>query len=90
MLFVIVVPTLCILLLWHKHRSHRKYTVAGRILLYIGIFLCAITLFTYVPTITAGISGKEISLSSEIIGFLIWLIPSLFILLTGWSLQKRD
>lgn len=90
LIFILAIPLLCMLLLWHAYKSKRKYKLGSRVLLYIGLVMSCLTLFTYIPTIVSALSAERMSFFNEIIGFLIWFIPSFSMLLTGWLLQKRS
>ena len=88
-LFVVIVPILCILLLWDVRRSKRNYTSLGWILFMIGIVMTAMVVLSDIPVIASAIAGREICLFGELIGFLVWFVPSFIMLLTGWHLRKK-
>lgn len=88
-LFVVIVPILCILLLWDVRRSKRSYTSLGWVLFIIGIFMTSMVVLTFIPVIAYAISGGEVCLFGEMIGFLVWFIPSLLMLLVGWRLRRK-
>ena len=84
-LFLFGVPCLCIFLAARSRKKNEGKPFLGWALFVIGSLMVALTAFTHVTTMLALQEHADVDL---LCGFLVWFIPSLVMMLSGWAIRK--
>lgn len=88
-LFIFGLPVLCLILAFQNRREKQSKPFLGWFLLIVGGGMCLFTFSMSSLAILSVVGRVKFSLKHELIGFLVWFLPSFMLALSGWLLIKK-